>query len=80
MPKYFFLDTETLSKSTFIIFELEFSPSNIYQSTAQALKDSKLLAQKIAVQTEHYLTEKVKYVRATKVFWNKELLMHFKSS
>ena len=76
----FFLDTETLSKSTFIIFELEFSPSNIYQSTAQALKDSKLLAQKIAVQTEHYLTEKVKYVRATKVFWNKELLMHFKSS
>jgi hypothetical protein len=76
----FFLEPEVLSKPTFIIFELEFLPSNIYQPTSQALKSSKLFFEQIVEQSEHYLVEKVNFVRATKDFWNKEILMHFKSS
>lgn len=76
----FFSDTETLSKSMFILFELELLPHDIYQSTEQALIDLTPQAIKSVNKVESCLLEKVKFVRSTREYWDNELLMRFKRS
>lgn len=75
-----FLDTDTLSKATFIINELIFSPDDIFRSTPEVLENATLLALKTINETEKYLSQQTHSVRATRKYWDKELWMKFRCS
>lgn len=74
----FFADSETESKENFIMCEIELTPDNIYQSTEQALGEITPPIIQLFEKIESHLSEKVKFTRATKEYWNKELLIIFK--
>ena len=74
----FFSDPETESKSKFVICEIEFTPNNIYESTEQVLKDLTPQAIRLIENIESYLVGKVAFIRATREYWNNELLIFFK--
>ena len=73
-----FLDAENLSKIIFIIFEIEYLPDDKFKPTEQILEKALSFGLRIIEQVESFLASKVKFNRATRKYWDKELLMTFK--
>jgi len=73
----FYLDDETITRSSFILLEIEFSPDNTFQCTTHALMASKDKVISLIENIEQILNRLAVCTRSTRKYWDKELLMLF---
>lgn len=73
----FFLDVDTRNEEPFIICEIEKKPSNIFQNTEKVLLVMTPEILDFIDEIEEFISERIKFTRATREYWDKELLLLF---
>lgn len=73
----FFSDSKTQSKESFVIAEIGIFPENNQDNTAQALAKVDGLVLGVVNEIEESARQHVEVIRATRIYWDKEILMLF---
>ena len=73
----FFSDSKTQSKESFVIAEIEAYPENGQGSTAQELAKIENLVLGVVIEIEEIARQYAEVIRATRIYWDKEILMLF---
>lgn len=73
----FFSDSQTQSKESFVIAEIEVFSENSQDSTAQVLAKIENLVLGVVIEIEEISRQYAEVIRATRIYWDKEILMLF---
>ena len=73
----FYSDTRIQSRESFVIAEIEVFPENRQDSTAQALAKIRNLVLGVVIKVEEFSGQYAEVMRATRISWDKEILMLF---